>query len=348
MILWERVVFALVVGCLSLGRKRIVKITEGEEGVGNIFLVPELHLPCCGEIEGVLAPDQGDIVLVVAVERLEKVLPGIEKLQGITDARRIDHESEKGALPAPREAGHIAEGGVLACFEIPDKECLGRLGGWRPRTGRRGLSDHLDGREAAVVAEDDRPHAFEFGGRAIGEATQTDIRRRGWGLGRLGLSFLLGGLSNCDRKPSAVVGKDRTFALREPGILRGLSIRNSMEMKGVLFIHPPDVEDKPAAIAGDPAVSHVELFPAGIVGRSDRLPGRRLFPALFSLLPRGLCLRCLFLVGGRFSGGLLAGRAGCSAMSFLDWRGRSLCAGVAGGGILPGVRTERRHRREEE
>ena len=33
-----------------------VEIAE-EEGMGDIFLVPEFHLTCCGKVVGILAPE---------------------------------------------------------------------------------------------------------------------------------------------------------------------------------------------------------------------------------------------------------------------------------------------------
>ena len=92
---------------------RFVEIAEGEESVGDVLLIPELHLPGCGKVKGVLAPEQADIVLVAALQGPEGFLLRIEELKRITDTGGIDDQGEKSALSAPREFGDIPEGSVF-------------------------------------------------------------------------------------------------------------------------------------------------------------------------------------------------------------------------------------------
>ena len=125
----EGTVLAVVVDGRAASRgSRFVQIAERKEGVGNVFLVAEFHLPGRGEVEGVLAPEQADIVLVAALEGPEGFLLRIEELKRIADTGGIDDQGEKSVLSTPRESGDVSEGGVGAGSEVAYEEGLGRLG----------------------------------------------------------------------------------------------------------------------------------------------------------------------------------------------------------------------------
>ncbi len=85
----------VIVDCLlTTGLGRIAEIAEGEEGMGDVFLVPKFHLPCCGKVVGVLAPEKSGIVLIADVQGPQVSLVGIEDLQRVADTRGIHDQGD--------------------------------------------------------------------------------------------------------------------------------------------------------------------------------------------------------------------------------------------------------------
>ena len=96
-----------------------------------------------------------------------------------------------------------------------------------------------------------------------------------------GLFLFLRALANGYGQPSAVVGKNRTFALGKDMLFFTSSVPDAVKVKGVLFVHAPDIKHEPLAVMGDSAVSHVQLLPLTVIRGSDGLPQGLLFAFAF-------------------------------------------------------------------
>ncbi len=191
-------VLAMVVDGLVTGWLiRVIQISESQESVRDVLLVPKLHLPGGSEIKGVLAPEQSSVILIAGLKGPQSLSAGVEKLQGVTDAGGVDDESEKRSFLAPCEFGDIPEGCILPGFEITNEQGPGGRSGRGARAGRSGFADHLDGRKAAVVAKGKRDHILEFRGLSIDQGAKMDGGARSCRfLGFLGFFLLLRALSD--------------------------------------------------------------------------------------------------------------------------------------------------------
>ena len=168
-------VLAMVVDGLVTGWLiRVIQFSESKESVRDVLFLPKLHLPGGSEIKGVLAPEQSGVILVAGLKGAQSLTAGIEKLQGVADAGRIDHESEKRAFLAPCEFGDISEGCILPGFEITNEQGPPGRNRRCARAGRSGFADHLDGRKAAVVTEGEGDHILEFRGLSIAQGAEMD------------------------------------------------------------------------------------------------------------------------------------------------------------------------------